>query len=956
MFSANNVHDLPAPPPYSSMADYMTSHLLDAYHRRLAATYSKIDYTVLSVALLTLGLILVVEIARHKIDHRAHGRPFAKTVLEQVYRELSTLGIVEFAIFLGHTYAPNFNLEVEAVFAKVHFLLFFTAIINALMSVILSFVASHISYKLWVRTEELELNHYIAIREEFSRVEKLLGEYENSGGTDAATEYHVLTPKRAFTRVLQTLRYPILRRQYDKLLVQVRFHELRVHFLEANDLPLKFKVSDYLVKSELHVFKKCVHISTLAWIMVAAAVNIVYFLMGIVAYASGSQKVVGKAMSWIFIGGCLAFIPISYAIFLKMQWIFAQIMKMKLIDHRKGGHHRRDGEDGDDEEEGDGDEDEDYDNYSASIDAASLDNDQSTGGRSRRSGRASYVLNVNVSGRSGDSGRKRRKKAMSQLDLFWLNDPHLVIGAFQFMQLGYAIAASILLIFWDYIDVYYASVSGKWFILALVLCYLTFLWIMAQVVPRYTLCTSLGQLVNPRRLQETLAKCKLEEAKRKRRHLMEERKIMLAVEKEAQEKSERERLSAPRTTEGLKKRASLDGTSGDGSVSQGSQAPIFALNSVQPPPKYQRDVSTDRLSNHSLESEKMNELAKLVKKSNADLPTTGKSLADIRREKRKRRMRSVSDGVAFMRKMAENTGSSEAAMSVLAQEDTDKTKLPVPLTKSASGRALESGLLPEPFDPSRSRSADDAIPGRRRRSRKKSLSSNVALMRSPASSLFDPTLSLVTEEKDEDESPLKPAPRRPSLDSGLPTLIEGIPSRSINTKELRQSMEKVSEARNKPATATNAPAIIDRQSSHGDASSDSSIIAKTVGDIEGGSSRDLADDIAAAGPGDEKAGADDDQGDVNDDDTIDTAASDHSFDIVPDVAVSVKSAKHRQEEAQTAKRHFTLDKLRDFMQTQSYRLMSGVFGTMIAFFLVGMRVEMFLIEMGTIPDHKNTWK
>ena len=169
-------------------------------------------------------------------------------------------------------------------------------------------------------------------------------------------------------------------------------------------------------------------------------------------------------------------------------------------------------------------------------------------------------------------------------------------------------------------------------------------------------------------------------------------------------------------------------------------------------------------------------------------------------------------------------------------------------------------------------------------------------------------------------------------------------------------MEKVSEAHNKPVSTTNAPAIIDRQSSHGDASSDSSIIAKTVEDIAGGSSRDLTDDIASAGHGNEKAGADDDQGDINDDDTIDTAASDHSFDIVPDVAVSVKSAKHRQEEAQTAKRHFTLDKLRDFMQTQSYRLMSGVFGTMIAFFLVGMRVEMFLIEMGTIPDHKNTWK
>ena len=103
---------------------------------------------------------------------------------------------------------------------------------------------------------------------------------------------------------------------------------------------------------------------------------------------------------------------------------------------------------------------------------------------------------------------------MNQLDLFWGSDPQYIIGAFQFMQLGYAIAASILLIFWDSIDVMYASVRAKHLITSLILCYLIFLWILAQVVPRYTLCISLGQLVNRRRLHETLAKYKLEEARR----------------------------------------------------------------------------------------------------------------------------------------------------------------------------------------------------------------------------------------------------------------------------------------------------------------------------------------------------------------------------------------------------------------------------------------------------------
>lgn len=46
-----------------------------------------IDYSVLSVAIMTLGLLLFVEIVRHYIDHKAHGRPYFQTVLDGVYSE-----------------------------------------------------------------------------------------------------------------------------------------------------------------------------------------------------------------------------------------------------------------------------------------------------------------------------------------------------------------------------------------------------------------------------------------------------------------------------------------------------------------------------------------------------------------------------------------------------------------------------------------------------------------------------------------------------------------------------------------------------------------------------------------------------------------------------------------------------------------------------------------------------
>jgi hypothetical protein len=46
-----------------------------------------VEYGALSVGVMTLGLILLVEVIRHKIDHEAHGRPFFQAVLSGVYSE-----------------------------------------------------------------------------------------------------------------------------------------------------------------------------------------------------------------------------------------------------------------------------------------------------------------------------------------------------------------------------------------------------------------------------------------------------------------------------------------------------------------------------------------------------------------------------------------------------------------------------------------------------------------------------------------------------------------------------------------------------------------------------------------------------------------------------------------------------------------------------------------------------
>ena len=53
----------------------------------------KMDYNVLSVAAMTLSLIMMVEVIRHGLDHAAVARPFFRAVLEGVYAECTLLQV-----------------------------------------------------------------------------------------------------------------------------------------------------------------------------------------------------------------------------------------------------------------------------------------------------------------------------------------------------------------------------------------------------------------------------------------------------------------------------------------------------------------------------------------------------------------------------------------------------------------------------------------------------------------------------------------------------------------------------------------------------------------------------------------------------------------------------------------------------------------------------------------------
>ncbi|CAJ1963582.1 unnamed protein product [Cylindrotheca closterium] len=404
-----------------------------------------IDYTVLSIAVQTLALILFVEIVKHKLDHFAHGRAFFGTVLHSMYDELSTLGIVELVVYLALKYLRDYDQAKKGVFADVHFCLFYIAVFNAFQTVIVAMATKRTSTKQWVDTEKIDISHYIEIREEFDAVASKLG-YEDD--YEAA---NVATLKGFFQDVAQSVRSPGLRGHYLDLLVQVKFHGLRTHFLTANSLPLTLKVSDYLKRSEERVLSKLVHVSGGAWLMLTGCLSLAYFLMGMVAYVSEDQEVVGRFLKGIFFFMLLIFILISVAVYFKMKSTFHTIITT---------------------------------NYKMS--------------------------------KMDDKTRATGMK--SQKDLFWLGEPQFVISMIQFMQFGYALALAVVLMYWKS----FTTFEPYYFLLAVVACYSIFVFIVSRTLPQYTLCTSLGYLIDEKNLLETVALDRLEEARRLRIQSMAE--------------------------------------------------------------------------------------------------------------------------------------------------------------------------------------------------------------------------------------------------------------------------------------------------------------------------------------------------------------------------------------------------------------------------------------------------
>jgi len=390
---------------------------------------------------------------------------------------VAILGIVEWAVYLLQTYYQGMNKAKKSLFEKVHFALFYTAILNVVTSALIYIGCRLETNRLWVETEELELDHYIELREEFDRVQMKIARIEEKDAEDLqirlphSPEHHdetaeePLTFNGAWRNLKQRIRHPLLVNRYNKLIVQVRFHELRMHFIKANGLPVKFMVSEYLKKCQQSVLSHCVHLSSLTWIILMAISNLTYFLMSMVVVGTGDKAGTEVMLTVLFYVACVGMLFLSILILRKVKWIFSQIMHKKLIDCTRIGK--------------------DNDNDAVSTSVLKLGS---------------------------------KPSIFRQIDLFWFRDPHAIIKTIQFMQFGFAIALSTCIIFWSDINkaTKYDINTSLLMTLVCLVCAILFLFLTTRIVPRYTLCTNIGQLVNKKALLPMMASYSLDECVKRR--------------------------------------------------------------------------------------------------------------------------------------------------------------------------------------------------------------------------------------------------------------------------------------------------------------------------------------------------------------------------------------------------------------------------------------------------------
>jgi hypothetical protein len=175
------------------------------------------------------------------------------------------------------------------------------------------------------------------------------------------------------------------------------------------------------------VFKKLVHISTFSWLTLLACTNLSYFVMGIIASESRDPGSIGTTLSFMYVGYAIAFVLVSLWTAWKMKNIFFKIMQNEQWI-------TRDGEGVDPLNQSSG-------RLPSSVSQKRFSDMLFSSERGVAASTTSGGIGGGIGEDSGD------KVHVHQLEYFWGADPTYIVVLCQFMQFGFALSLSILLVF-----------------------------------------------------------------------------------------------------------------------------------------------------------------------------------------------------------------------------------------------------------------------------------------------------------------------------------------------------------------------------------------------------------------------------------------------------------------------------------------------------------------------------
>ena len=461
-----------------------------------------------------------------------------------------------------------------------------------------------------------------------------------------------------------------------------------------------------------------------------------------------------------------------------------------------------------------------------------------------------------------EENEKKSQELMEQQQaLFLFGDPELVINVIQFMQFGYAIALSVVFVYWDDMqkdDDFDASA----YLVATLLCYSVFLIVMARVMPLYTVCTSLGQLVDKQRLHEVRAAFHLEEAER----LRHEQHFPGATN------SKRSSSGLTKKTESYNSLHSLDPTAKEQSSDESTMSVPMVVPKLLENASVSQDSSTRQSSDSKTSVDEVKLLANLVKMDTKSLrqivPPPEKPENSTRGSRVSREhQRSFSDGIQSMR----NLGN----LSFSSMEDNSNKEL----HKAESSKKVT-------FDDAAVAQAK-TLDHRQRRERRRSQSASATIQ----------------------------AMRDVNYDGPLNSSLGNIAEDAPNEDD--------------PKVADDVQALPSKKAP---ATTGTPVVANVLDVVP---EQELMNDFS-----------------FNEED-------DDSMSQLSDVEQNTltiweKKTNHEQVEHETVS-HSLKQRICNFFDGPSYIFVTNILGTMICFFLIGMRVEGFVKKQCIIPWDDYSW-